>query len=187
MSGDSTAVVDEAGSLDWAEVGATRVQLLRRGGRFALRTRDPLAPTRKRFSSVPVFDFDPDWVVEGRLTRYAAPLRVEVSTARPDLRQHVTVIGELALDVHGHEYRLRAGENADGTLQVLFHDTTNGTETAGWRTVTTRRPGPDGDVLVDLNRAVNLPYAFTEFGTCPAPPEGNVIDVPVTAGERKPA
>ena len=31
--------------------------------------------------------------------------------------------------------------------------------------------------MVDFNRAVNLPFSFTEFGTCPAPVAGNHIPV----------
>ena len=46
-------------------------------------------------------------------------------------------------------------------------------------------PG-DATVRLDLNRAVNLPYAFSDFGTCPAPVEGNHVPFAVTAGERRP-
>jgi uncharacterized protein (DUF1684 family) len=42
-------------------------------------------------------------------------------------------------------------------------------------------------VIVDLNRTVNLPCAFTEFATCPLPPAGNTVTVPVEAGEHSPA
>ena len=187
VNGDSTAAVDEGGSVEWVEVGTTHVQLLRRGGRLAVRSRDPQAPTRTGFEGVPTFAYDPAWVVEGRFTRDDEPSLVEVATARADLRQHVRIAGSLAVSIGEDSHTLRVGENADGTLHVLFHDATNGTETALWRSVTTHRPGPDGDVLIDLNRAVNLPYAFTDFGTCPAPPEVNRLPVRVTAGERAPA
>jgi uncharacterized protein (DUF1684 family) len=32
----------------------------------------------------------------------------------------------------------------------------------------------------------NLPCAFTAHATCPLPPAGNVITVPVEAGEKNP-
>ncbi|MHA7134848.1 DUF1684 domain-containing protein [Oerskovia turbata] len=39
---------------------------------------------------------------------------------------------------------------------------------------------------LDLNRTLNLPFAFTNFGTCPRPVEGNVLPFSVEAGEKAP-
>jgi uncharacterized protein (DUF1684 family) len=44
----------------------------------------------------------------------------------------------------------------------------------------------DGTAVVDFNFAANPPCAFTDFGTCPLPPEGNDLPVAVLAGERDP-
>jgi uncharacterized protein (DUF1684 family) len=38
-------------------------------------------------------------------------------------------------------------------------------------------------VMVDFNRAYNPPCVFTPFATCPLPGPGNVLAIPVTAGE----
>jgi uncharacterized protein (DUF1684 family) len=42
----------------------------------------------------------------------------------------------------------------------------------------------DGKVVLDFNRAVNPPCAFTPFATCPLPPKENRLTVRVTAGEK---
>jgi uncharacterized protein (DUF1684 family) len=76
---------------------------------------------------------------------------------------------------------------SDDRLSLSFHDATNGSETAPWRTVTTGVVEADGSVLIDFNRAINLPFAFTAFGTCPAPVTGNQLGLPVTAGEKRPS
>src|SRR5204862_412456 len=47
-------------------------------------------------------------------------------------------------------------------------------------------PGPDGTLVIDLNRTVNLPCAFIAYATCPLPPAGNTLTVPVEAGEKSP-
>ena len=52
--------------------------------------------------------------------------------------------------------------------------------------VSTSIPTETGSLVVDFNRTVNLPFSFTEFGTCPAPVPGNTSPVPVTAGEKAP-
>jgi len=183
--GTVSATVAEAGSLSWLFFGNRLVELVLRGGRYAVRQRDPGAATRQGFAGVPTYPLDPEWVVRGWYTPYGAPERVEVSTARDDLRQHVTAVGTVHLALGGAAYELVATGASDGRLSLSFHDGTNGSETAPWRTVTTGVVEADGSVLIDFNRAINLPFAFTAFGTCPAPVTGNQLGLPVTAGEKK--
>ena len=45
-------------------------------------------------------------------------------------------------------------------------------------------PGEDGRVILDFNRSYNPPCVFTPFATCPLPPESNVLDVAIEAGEK---
>jgi uncharacterized protein (DUF1684 family) len=44
----------------------------------------------------------------------------------------------------------------------------------------------DGKVVLDFNRAVNPPCAFTIYATCPLPPRQNQLDVAILAGEKDP-
>ena len=180
-----TADVEEAASRLWLRHGDRAVELLRRGGRLAVRTRDPQAATRRGFGGVPTWEHDPDWVRPARFRAAEHPVRVEVRTARDDLVQHATVVGTVDVDIAGVRHRLSAVPAGAG-LGLLFHDATNAEESAPWRTVTTSAPDPDGTLVVDFNRAVNLPFAFTAYGTCPAPVTGNRIGVPVMAGEKRP-
>ena len=70
---------------------------------------------------------------------------------------------------------------------MLFTDETSGVTTdPANRSLTVAAPDPDGTVVVDFNRAVNLPCAYTEFATCPLPPAENHLPVAVEAGEKKP-
>ncbi|GAA0602600.1 DUF1684 domain-containing protein [Kribbella sandramycini] len=185
IEGTASASVAEAGSLSWLFFGDRLIELVLRGGRYAVRQRDPGAETRADFSGVPAYPLDASWAVRGYYTPYGAPERIEVSTARDDLRQHVTAVGTVHLALGGSAYELVATAAADGRLSLSFHDATNGSETAPWRTVTTGVVERDQSVLIDFNRAINLPFAFTEFGTCPAPVTGNRLGLPVTAGEKK--
>ncbi|HAP89673.1 MAG TPA: hypothetical protein DCR15_07915, partial [Arthrobacter bacterium] len=41
-------------------------------------------------------------------------------------------------------------------------------------------------VLLDFNRAVNLPCAYTDLATCPLPPAENRLTVAIEAGEQTP-
>ena len=119
-------------------------------------------------------------------TAFDAPRAVTVDTARDDLRQNVTAVGTVGFEVNGRPYSLTATRGPDDRLFVSFRDLTNGTQTAPWRVVATSAPSDDGSLVIDFNRAVNLPFAFTEFGTCPAPVPGNDLSLAVTAGELAP-
>ncbi|MEW1955555.1 DUF1684 domain-containing protein [Terrabacter sp. NPDC080008] len=184
--GTASADVAEGGSLHWLRHDDRVVELLRRGARLAVRTRDPQAPARVAFKGVPTWDHDAEWVRPAAFTPAQEPATVEVATARRDLVQQARVVGTVDVDIAGVRHRLSAVAAGDG-LALLFHDATNEVTSAPWRTVVTEAPDPEGNLVVDFNRAVNLPFAFSDHGTCPAPVSGNRIAVAVTAGEKRPA
>ena len=184
VQGTVSASVPEAGSLSWLLYGDRLAELVLRGGRYAVRQRDPRAATRQGFRGVPAYPLDDSWIITGYFSPYATAQRVEVSTARDDLRQNITAVGTVHVALGGTAYELVATAAGDGRLNVSFHDKTNGEETAPWRVVTTGPVARDGSVRIDFNRTVNLPFAFTAYGTCPAPVPGNRLALPVTAGEK---
>ncbi|MDQ0736327.1 DUF1684 domain-containing protein [Arthrobacter agilis] len=193
VDGTLTASLEDEDSLMWMAYGGgdghrVVVELARRAGRYAIRTRDAEASTLARFTGNPVFDYRPDLVVEGRFEPYAEPLHEQILTSHPDVPGTHTAVGDVVFTLPGdtREHRLRASQDEAGALTVTFHDTTNGVTTAHWRKVSLRRPRPDGSVILDFNRTVNYPSAFTPYGTCPRPVDANVVDAPVEAGEKQP-
>jgi uncharacterized protein (DUF1684 family) len=54
------------------------------------------------------------------------------------------------------------------------------------RTLQLAPPGPDGRLVLDFNRATNLPCAYTDLATCPLPPPENRLPVAIEAGEKIP-
>lgn len=183
VAGSASVTVAEGESVLWAAFGETRVEALARGGRAGIRVRDPHAPALAGFTGVPVFDYAPDLVVTAVFEPFAEPRRVMVGSAQEGLTSPVEVLGELRFTLGGESRSLVAARAGDD-LSVVFHDPTNGTESAAWRSVTVPAPDEHGATTVDFNRATNFPSAFTPYGTCPRPPEGNTLTVPVRAGER---
>ncbi|RZU60510.1 DUF1684 domain-containing protein [Zhihengliuella halotolerans] len=166
----------------------TVVELGVRGGRYMIRTRARSTPARDAFDGVPTFDFDPAWALAARFEPYAAPRTETIGSFRAD----TTLTAEIAGDVvftggPAGGQRLAAEQGADGSLTLLFTDQTNGDSTPAWRFVNVPAPAVDGSLLVDFNRTLVFPFAFSEHAVCPAPPRGNALDIPVTAGERGPA
>ena len=194
VEGIRTARLEDEESLTWIAHGGpdgrrTVVELARRAGRYAIRTRDSESPTVTGFRAVPVFDYRPEYVVRGRFEPYDEPRVDSIRTAHPEVTGEQVSAGDVVFRLPGddQEHRLRAVREENGNLGITFHDSTNGGTTAGWRKVTTLPPGADASVTIDFNRSVNYPSAFTPFGTCPMPVDGNSVDAPIEAGERAPA
>lgn len=191
LDGSTSLEVPEAGSERFATIGAgpledrALVEVVRRGGYYALRLRDPRAVTRRDFRGVPTFGYDPAWVLDVELHPYAQSRTVRVGAAAPGLTQHARAVGEVVLRHGGREHRLVATARGDEWL-IAFSDATSGVLTSAWRAAVVEGDPSTGRGTVDLNRAVNYPYVFTDYGTCPRPVEGNHLDLEVTAGEKAP-
>jgi uncharacterized protein len=201
VAGTISAALSDEESLMWVQFGGpggdqVMVELAMRAGRYAIRTRDAASPVLTEFAGVPTFDYNPEWEVAGRFEPYPEPVDVPIATANPLVDGIHRTVGEVVFRVpgSGHECRLQAEEEKLGALTVTFHDETNGAappgQTADWRKLSLPRPRTDSSgnatVVLDFNRAVNYPSAFTPYGTCPMPVRNNSLDVRVEAGEKLP-
>ncbi|MBK1782746.1 DUF1684 domain-containing protein [Prauserella cavernicola] len=186
LDGTTQLSTSEGASALFAEAGGLRLELLRRDGRYAIRVRDPHSPALGAFSGVSAFAYDPGWVVPARFVLFTPPPVMRAETAQPGLRRRREVVGELRVELGGTEYALAATAGRGSDLSVAFTDATRGSVTAPWRTLAVRRPRA-GRAVLDFNRALNPPSAFTPFGTCIRPPAGNALPFAVEAGERAPS
>ncbi|MDJ0458081.1 DUF1684 domain-containing protein [Arthrobacter sp. NQ7] len=193
VEGTISAVLADEESLMWVQFGGPEgnqvvVELAMRGGRYAVRTRDAASPVFTGFEGVPTYPYNPEWEVVGRFEPYPAPVDVPIGTANPLVDGMHRSVGEVVFRLPGsrHEFRLQAEEEKLGALTVTFHDETNGDTTDDWRKLSLARPRPDGSVVLDFNRTINYPSAFTPYGTCPMPVKNNSLDIRVEAGEKQP-
>ncbi|MBT8159966.1 MULTISPECIES: DUF1684 domain-containing protein [Arthrobacter] len=193
VDGTISATLQDEESLMWVQFGGADgtqvvVELAMRADKYAIRTRDNGSAVLTEFDAVPTYEYNPDWVLEGRFEAYPEPVDVPIGTANPLVDGVHRSVGEVVFRVPGlpHEVRLHAEAEKLGALNVTFHDETNGNTTDEWRKLGVARPRQDGSVVLDFNRAINYPSAFTPYGTCPMPVAGNSIDVAVEAGEKLP-
>ncbi|AZT96008.1 hypothetical protein CXR27_02490 [Brevibacterium aurantiacum] len=181
-----SAKLPTGGSLQWFTVGSVLYELIDRAGRIGIRVRDSKSPLLGKFFEVPVFDPNPNFVFLAKFTPFDKPEVQTINTAQDDLQVQTPAVGTVTFTSEAGEVTLLATGNPASGLQLDFHDSTNGVSTPAWRTLDLGIPNHDGSLVVDFNRAVNYPFAFTAFATCPAPIEGNVVPFDVTAGERTP-
>ncbi len=171
--------VDGAGA-DVLAVAEFRLILLRRNDRFALRVKDNASPTRANFAGCRWFPVNEDWRVIARFTPHALPktIRFETTVGGQDV---LPCPGVVSFEHAGQTYRLEAAAEPDGKLWFVFRDATAGATTAAnARQLTT--DAPVGDVVIlDFNRAINLPCAYIEHATCPIAPPQNRLPLAIPA------
>jgi uncharacterized protein (DUF1684 family) len=180
-------VLPERGGVN-AVWGDAVIEVAKRGGQDIVRPRHPDAPLRTGFTGTPAYAPDPRWAVTGRYTPFDAPRPTTVGAAVEGLEHVYDAPGRVEFELDGRSLSLTAfpGHGPDGLL-VLFTDATSGVTTyAANRALALDAPAADGTVVLDFNRAANLPCAYTDLATCPLPPAENRLPVAVEAGEKLP-
>lgn len=181
---------DRTGKPDVVTVGRVRLTVIERGGRLAVRARDPESPRRVKFDGLSYFPVDPALRVEGTFERYEAPREIEVPSAQGP-PQKALAPGLVRFRVRGAERTLEPTVESptDDTLFFVFGDATNGKETYGagrFLYAPVPKPG-ETKVVLDFNLAQNPPCAFTPYATCPLVLPKNVLPERIAAGEEVPA
>jgi hypothetical protein len=163
-------------------------EVAKRGGNDILRPRHPGTPLRTGFRGTPAYAPDPHWAIRGHYRPFDAPRDVSVGSVVEGLQHVYAAPGTVEFEVAGQPLALTAFNGpTPGSLHILFTDATSGVTTyPANRSLQVAAPDSDGTVILDFNRAANLPCAYTAFATCPLPPAENRLPVAVEAGEQIP-
>ena len=180
-------VLPERGGVD-AVWGDAVIEVAKRGGHDIVRPRHPDTALRAAFAGTPAYPPHPRWVVAGRYTAFDEPRPTTVGAAVEGLEHVYDAPGRVDFELDGRPLALTAFPgHGPGALMILFTDETSGVTTyAANRVLALDPPQADGSVVLDFNRARNLPCAYTDLATCPLPPAENRLPVAVAAGEKTP-
>jgi uncharacterized protein (DUF1684 family) len=169
---------------DVVKVGRLSLLPIRRGERLGIRLKDPESPARKAFHGLDYFPASEAWRVTARWI--AEPREIPILNVLGQTEaSHCP--GYAAFRIGGQDLRLYPIlEEPDAQeLFYVFRDQTSGRETyAASRFLYSPLP-KGGQVVLDFNKAVNPPCAFTAYATCPLPPVENRLPVRIEAGEEK--
>ncbi|MBW6434388.1 DUF1684 domain-containing protein [Actinoplanes hulinensis] len=168
--------------------GGAVIEIARRGGLDVIRPRHPDNPVLTAYTGTPAYPAEEKWVIGGRFTAFAEPEPVTVGSVAEGVEHVYESPGRVEFTVGGEPQSLTVfNGGTPGSLFALFTDATSGLTTyAANRSLFIAPPEEDGSVVLDFNRATNLPCAYTAFATCPLPPAGNRLPVAIEAGERLP-
>jgi uncharacterized protein (DUF1684 family) len=169
---------------DVLALGDVKLILLRRGSRLAIRIKDNRSPARADFAGLRWYPVREEWRIPARFVTYPSPARLVMDTivGEPAVEESP---GYVTFERDGKEYRLQAARQKSGALWFVFRDGTSGRTTHGGARQLVADP-PRGDVVVlDFNKAVNLPCAYIPYATCPLAPPQNRLSLAIEAGELK--
>jgi uncharacterized protein (DUF1684 family)/glyoxylase-like metal-dependent hydrolase (beta-lactamase superfamily II) len=166
------------------EHGTLSFYAIQRGSGFFLRVKDRESEVLQNFTGIERFPVDPAYRVTAQLVPHDPPRPVRVPDVMGQISESPSP-GTLKFQLGGQEYSLTPIGQPGEDLFIVFGDATNGEKTyGGGRFLYADEPGPDGAVILDFNKAYNPPCVFTEYATCPLPPEENVLPLAVEAGEK---
>jgi uncharacterized protein (DUF1684 family) len=168
---------------DILAVGDVRLILLKRGERMALRIKDNRSPARARFAGLRWYPAAEDWRIPARFVAYPTPTMLTFETIVGE-RDTMESPGYVTFERGGKEYRLQAARVKGGGLWFVFRDATSGRTTHGGARQLTAEPPKGNEVVLDFNKAVNLPCAYIPYATCPLAPPQNRLTLAVEAGEK---
>ncbi|MFM7685692.1 MAG: DUF1684 domain-containing protein [Actinomycetota bacterium] len=185
--------------LPWGEA---IIEVARRGGDYIVRPRHPDAPILASYPGTPAYAPTHRWVVHARFEPFAEPRTVAGASVVDGLtlQHHSPGVARFEVDGSPHSLLLFAdppetatetatetGGEPSGDMWAFITDGTSGiTTSSSCRMIMVSAPAADGSVVIDFNRARNLPCAYTPLATCPLPPPENRLRIPIEAGEMVP-
>jgi uncharacterized protein len=170
-------------------IGTLTMYVIRREARFALRIKDAHSPAIVSFHELKWYPPGPSYRVTAKWIPYSPHKTITLATlVGTSYDQPVPGAAEFTLS--GKTFRLEPvlEDPAVAKLFFILRDTTSSSTTYGaCRFLYTGFPtnGLDkpGELVLDFNRLENPPCAYTPYSTCPLPPPGNLLPIPLPVGE----
>jgi uncharacterized protein len=168
---------------DIVSLGPVKFFVIKRGDDYFIRVKDNNSRLRRDFTGLKWFPVDPSWKIIARFTPYDTPKTI-LFDSQNGVKQPMQSPGYVTFTREGKQYRLEPVLEGS-ELFFIFRDATSNKTTYGAARFLYAEPAKDGAVILDFNKAINPPCAFTAFATCPLPPPQNRLTLSVTAGEKK--
>jgi len=177
----ATLTPDTSGSPTLLTINNLTMFVIKRGDRFGIRLRDKSSEMRRHFTGIHYFPVEEASRVEAKWVPYEPAKSIAIPNILGQTEME-SCPGRAEFTLGGHPLSLEPVVEGR-RLFFIFKDLTSGHETYPPGRFLYADMPRDGEVVLDFNKAVNPPCAFTPFATCPLPPEQNRLNVRVEAGE----
>jgi uncharacterized protein (DUF1684 family) len=173
---------DTAGEPSKIRMDAISLVLIERGGRYAVRMWNNNRPERRDFPPRVWFPVNPALRIDARYSPYPVPKKILLPDALGNQRE-AQMDGSVTFQFQREIFRLDVSKE-DGELFIMFKDATSGKETFPPGRYLTAELGKTNSIVLDFNKSVNPPCAFTDYATCLFATKENELDFRVEAGEK---
>jgi uncharacterized protein (DUF1684 family) len=150
----------------------------------ALRVRDTNSKASDELEPLRYFATDPSWRIEAKWVPYEAPRGLTINTTK-DIETEVEVTHKAVFERDGTTYELIATHGTPESPQFVIRDLTSRDDTYPASRFLFGENVTTDSIVLDFNKAINPPCAFTEYAVCPLPPTENVMPIRIEAGEKR--
>lgn len=160
------------------------IEITTLNGENAIRIRDTRSEAPDRLAPIDYFAPKPEWRIVADWVPYAQPKQLTVGTTK-DIDTEVEATHKAVFTVDGKRYELIATHGTPESPQFVIKDLTSRDVTYPASRFVFGEDVTDSSIVLDFNKAINPPCAFTEHAVCPLPPPENVLPIRIEAGEKR--
>ena len=190
MSSDSKAFTGERAlqsnpaKRDWVSLGRISMHVIERDGRYILRLADNESLVRKNFPGRIWYEVNPAFKVNAKFVPYPPGKKISIVNVIDEVSDEPCP-GYVEFTLKGRKYKMDVVGEDEGMFFVLRDGTAGDTTYRPSRFLfVDKRPKANEIFQLDFNKIYNPPCAFSEFTTCPLPPEQNILKTRIEAGEK---
>jgi uncharacterized protein (DUF1684 family) len=153
-------------------------------GENALRVRDTTSDAPDQLQPIEYFPLDPSWRIVAEWIKLDAPKGLTIDTSK-SIATDVEASHKAVFTRDGTTYELLATHGTPESPQFVIRDLTSRDSTYAACRFVFGEDVTDTSIVLDFNKALNPPCAFTEHAVCPLPPAENVLPIRIEAGEKR--
>jgi uncharacterized protein len=169
---------------DWVSLGRISMHVISRDGRYVLRLADNESLVRKNFPGRVWYDVDPAFRVKAKFVPYPPGKKLSIVNVIDEVSEEPCP-GYVEFTLKGKKYKMDVIGEDKGLFFVMRDGTAGDTTYRPSRFLYVEsKPKANAFFQLDFNKTYNPPCAFSEFTTCPLPPEQNILKTRIEAGEK---
>lgn len=169
---------------DWVALGRIAMHVIERDGRFVLRLADNESLVRKDFPGRVWYPVDPAFKVAAKFVPYPPGKKLSIVNVIDEISEEPCP-GYVEFTLKGSKYKMDVVGDDAGLFFVMRDGTSGDTTYRPSRFLyVDKKPAANETFQLDFNKAYNPPCAFSEYTTCPLPPEQNILKTRIDAGEK---
>ena len=169
---------------DWVSLGRIAMHIIERNGRYILRLADNESRVRKNFPGRIWYPVNEKFRVDAKFVAYPPGKTIPIVDVIDEVSDEPCP-GYVEFKLDAVTHRMDVVGDDDGLFFVMRDGTAGDTTYRPSRFLYVEsKPKSNESFKLDFNRAYNPPCAFSEFTTCPLPPEQNILKTRIEAGEK---